>query len=165
MPCVLRPHSVPVSKKKTRQNLAGVIITITTTTATMTTKFLISRPGVAAAARIAEVQTAAMGSNKLLLCQFPSLESIAAFQKFLENDAAAKLSSSDPGILVAQVADTNEIIGIIKWSSPSQPEGVKLENSGVQQVPGCHRELLDDYVVLAEGAKKRSFGDKPCYRK
>lgn len=131
----------------------------------MTAKFSISRPGVAAAARIAEIQTTAMGSNTLLLSQFPSPESIAAFQKFLEDDAAAKLGGSNPGMLVARVADTDEIIGIIKWSSPSQPEVVKLENSGVQQIPGCRRELLDDYVVLAEAAKKRSFGDRPCYRK
>jgi hypothetical protein len=162
--CVLRPHSVPVSKNGRICRNAAITIA-TTITARMMTKFLISRPRVAAAARIAEIQTTAMGSNKLLLRQFPSLESIAAFQKFLEDDAAAKLGGSDPGMLVAQVVDTNEIIGIIKWSSPSQPEGVKLENSGVQQVPGCRRELLDHYVVLAEAAKKRSFGDKPCYRK
>lgn len=161
MSCVLRPHTAE-KNVGIRSNAA---ITITTNTATMPMKFSISRPGMAAAARIAEIQTTAMGSNTLLLSQFPSPASIAAFQKFLEDDAAAKLGGSDPGMLVARVADTDQIIGIIKWSSPSQPELVKLENSGVQQIPGCRRELLDDYVVLAEAAKKRSFGDRPCYRK
>lgn len=158
---MLRPHTA----EKNAGICSNAAITITTNTAIMTTKFSISRPGVIAAARIAEIQTTAMGANTLLLSQFPSPGSIAAFQKFLEDDAASKLGGSDPGMLVARVADTDQIIGIIKWSSPSQPEVVKLENSGVQQIPGCRRELLDDYVVLAEAAKKRSFGDRPCYRK
>ncbi|KAK1836651.1 sterol uptake control protein 2 [Podospora conica] len=126
--------------------------------------FSISKPEVGDAARIAAVQCDAMGSNKLLMRQFPSLASIAAFERFLEQDAATKLAESDPGILVAKVADTGQIAAFVKWSSPSQPEPVKLENSGVQDIPGCDRALLEEYVVLAEAAKKRSFGDEPCYQ-
>lgn len=129
----------------------------------MPSKFIISRPDASDAARIAEIHIAAMDSNPLLHAQFPSQTSLAAAQDYLAEYTAAQLDSPVSGVLVARDPNTNNIVGFAKWDSPSHPEDIKLESGDLQSCKGCRREFLDGYVALVEEAKKRSFGDKPCY--
>lgn len=103
-----------------------------------------------------------MDPNPLLHVQFPTPESLVALHEFLTVYTAGQLTSPVSGVLVARDAETDRVVGFAKWESPSHPEEFKLEED-LQYSEGCCREFLDGYVALAEEAKKRSFGDKPCY--
>ncbi len=128
-------------------------------------RFATSRPETVDAARIAEIHRVAMDSNPLLHVQFPTKESLVALEEFLTAHTAATLRNPTSGVLVARDSDTGAIVSFAKWSSPSHPEETKLESGDLQQYSeGCCREALDQYIALAEEAKARSFGDKPCYR-
>lgn len=130
----------------------------------MARDFVVSRPQEPDAPRIAEIHLAAMDSNPLLHAQFPAREGLAALQQFLETYAAEQLRDSASGVLVARNSETGVIAGFAKWDSPSHPENVKLESGELRYLQGCRREFLDGYASLAEEAKKRYFGDHPCYR-
>ena len=130
----------------------------------MARDFVISRPLEADAPRIAEIHLAAMDANPLLHAQFPARESLQSVRRFLEAYTAGQLRSPDSGVLVARDPETGAIAGFAKWDSPSHPEDVKLESGELRYLEGCRREFLDGYAALAEDAKKRCFGDEPCYR-
>ena len=126
--------------------------------------FVVARPTTADAARIAEIQVAAMEPNPLLHAQFPTPESLMALREFLAADTAKRLGCPASGILVARDPATDAVVGFAKWESPSHPGDVKLESGGLQDLEGCRREYLGGYAALAEAAQKRSFGGNPCYR-
>jgi len=130
----------------------------------MARDFTIARPSQADADRIAEIHLAAMDTNPLLHAQFPTPESLAAAKAFLTSYTASQLDNATSGVLVARERESGTIVSFAKWDSPSHPEDVKLESGDLHEVQGCRREFMDTYVALAEQAKKRSFGDKACYR-
>ncbi|KAK4190856.1 hypothetical protein QBC35DRAFT_377081 [Podospora australis] len=138
--------------------------TLSRETPPMALEFKIIRPSEVDAARIADIHVAAMYSNPLLHAQFPTPESLRALTSFLEADIAGAIRNAATGILVAQDPETGVIAGFIRWTSPSHPEDVKLESGDLQYLEGCRREFLDGYTSVAEAAKDRSVGDKPCYR-
>ncbi|KAL1842909.1 hypothetical protein VTJ49DRAFT_3697 [Mycothermus thermophilus] len=138
--------------------------------------FVIARPQPADAARIAAIHLAAMDSNPLLHAQFPTRESLASLERFLEAHTATLLRRGDPtgGILVAREAgERGELEGVIvafaKWDSPSssssdEEQREKLEEDDeLQSLEGCRREFLDGYASLAIGARERYFGGRECY--
>ena len=88
------------------------------TTQTMTSRFIVSRPTDADAARIAEIHVA-MDPNPLLHAQFPTPESLMALQQFLAMYTAGQLTSPNSGVLVTRDAETDLVVAFIKWESPS----------------------------------------------
>lgn len=131
----------------------------------MAQDFIAVRPLEADAPRIAEIHLAAMGSNPLLHAQFPTPDSLGQLRRFLEAYTASQLRDAASGVLVAREADTGLIAAFAKWDSPSHPEDGKLESGDIRYVEGCRPEFLDGYASLAEEARQRSFGDRPCYRR
>ncbi|KAL2197858.1 hypothetical protein P885DRAFT_68073 [Corynascus similis CBS 632.67] len=121
------------------------------------------RPQDADAPRIAEIHLAAMDANPLLHAQFPAPESLKSLQRFLEVNTVEQLRDPSTGVLVARDPETGIIAGFVKWSSPSHPEKTKLESGDLRDLKGCRPEFLECYVSLAEEAKKRCFGNQPCY--
>ena len=130
----------------------------------MARDYVVSRPDEADAPRIAEIHLAAMDANPLLHAQFPSPESLQSVRRYLEAYTAEQLRSADSGVLVARDPETGAVAAFAKWDSPAHPEDVKLESGDLRYLEGCRREFLDGYAALAEQAKKRCFGDRPCYR-
>jgi len=128
----------------------------------MASRFIVSRPTTADAPRIAEIHLAAMDLNPLLHVQFPTPESLVSLREFLVMYTAGQLTSPKSGVLVARDAETDRAVAFVKWESPFHHEEFKLEED-LQYSKGCCRQYLDGYVALAEEAKKRSFGDRPCY--
>ncbi|KAL2162062.1 hypothetical protein VTH06DRAFT_7847 [Thermothelomyces fergusii] len=128
----------------------------------MARNFVVSRPQEADAPRIAQIHVAAMDANPLLHAQFPTSEGLKSLQRYLEAHTTEQLRDPSSGILVARDTETGVITGFVKWNSPSHPE-VKLERGSLRDIEGCRPELLDRYVALVEEAKKRCFGDQPCY--
>lgn len=129
----------------------------------MARNFVVARPQEADASRMAEIHIAAMDANPLLHAQCPTPESLRSLQRFLEAYYAEQLRDPSSGVLIARDPGTGVISGFAKWNSPSHPEKVKLESGSPTAVEGCQREFLDRYVELAEKAKRRCFGDQPCY--
>ncbi|KAK0617327.1 hypothetical protein B0T14DRAFT_435023 [Immersiella caudata] len=144
--------------------LARLVNTTTTPPMARYENFTIATPSLAEAARIADIHIAAMDANPLLHAQFPTPASLAAARKFLMRYTASQLGSATPGVLVARERETERAVGFAKWDSPSHREEVKLESGELQDVEGCQREYLDRYVMLAEDAMKRCFGERDCYR-
>lgn len=130
----------------------------------MALEFIVKRPFVDDAGRIAEIHIVAMDSNSLLHAQFPTPDSIKAVTSFLEAETADVIRDPATGILVAQDPETGKVAGFVRWTSPSHPEDIKLESGDLQYLEGCRREFLNEYTSVAEAAKERSVGDKPCYR-
>ncbi|KAL2150798.1 hypothetical protein VTH82DRAFT_7361 [Thermothelomyces myriococcoides] len=129
----------------------------------MARNFVVARPQEADASRMAEIHIAAMDANPLLHAQCPTPESLRSLQRFLEAYYAEQLRDPSSGVLIARDPGTGVISGFAKWNSPSHPEKVKLESGSPTAVEGCQRKFLDRYVELAEKAKRRCFGDQPCY--
>jgi len=142
--------------------------------------FIITRPSLDDASRIAEIHVAAMDENPLLHAQCPTPQSILSLQKFLEKEVIGCIRENVSGILVARDPVTDVIVGFARWTSPSDsPNSVKLEESasGARDIEGCRYEYLDGYVALADKAKERALlelfggrlgnvGEKErCYRK
>ncbi|KAK4166403.1 acyl-CoA N-acyltransferase [Cladorrhinum sp. PSN259] len=132
--------------------------------------FVIDRPSLNDARRIAEVHIAAMHENPLLHAQCPTPQSILSLEKFLEEEVAGHLRGNGGGILVARDLGANVIAGFVRWTSPSTSGSVKLEESasGARNIEGCRYEFLDGYVLLAEKAKERvtaagGLGGTGCY--
>ncbi|KAK3995870.1 acyl-CoA N-acyltransferase [Cladorrhinum sp. PSN332] len=132
--------------------------------------FIIDRPSLDDAGRIAEIHIAAMDENPLLHAQCPTPRSILSLQKFLKREVASHIRDSDSGILVARHPGTGVIVGFARWASPSCPESVKLEESasGARDIEGCQYEFFDGYVAVAEKAKERvmtagGLGATGCY--
>ncbi|KAK4232481.1 hypothetical protein QBC38DRAFT_352077 [Podospora fimiseda] len=130
----------------------------------------VERPSQDDAGRIAEIHIAAMNENPLLHAQCPTPHSISSLQRFLEKEVTGHIRGSDGGILVARDPGTGLIVGFVRWTSPSCPESVKLEESasGAHDIEGCRHEFFDGYVELAEKAKKRvmtasGLGETGCY--
>ncbi|KAK3937857.1 hypothetical protein QBC46DRAFT_266570 [Diplogelasinospora grovesii] len=131
------------------------------------TQFDVSRPSEDDADRIAEIHLLAMDANPLLHVQFPTPESLEAARQFLKAYTIKQLGDPASGALVARDPETGVIASFAKWDLPSQEPGDdvnKLESGHVQDIVGCRREFLDGYAKLAEAAKGRSFGDRPCYQ-
>ncbi|KAK0659175.1 hypothetical protein QBC41DRAFT_308014 [Cercophora samala] len=133
-------------------------------TAAMGQDIVISRPSEADARRIAEIHISAMDSNPLLHAQFPTPEGLQALHRFLEAETLDEIRDPVSGVLVARDGPAGPVTGFVKWTSPSHPQDVKLEKGDIVHLEACCRRFLDEYASLAEQAKERSVGDKPCYR-
>ncbi|KAB5566590.1 acyl-CoA N-acyltransferase [Coniochaeta sp. 2T2.1] len=132
----------------------------------MSSQFHISTPLTADVARIASIHVAAMDSNTLLHAQFPDPETLGRLRTFLENYLTNELTNPKAGILVARDAVTDEIVSYAKWDYPSSggdDDKGKVETGDLRNMEGCRREFLERYTALAEQAKKRAFGEGPCY--
>lgn len=117
--------------------------------------------------RIAQIHLQAMDSNLLLHVQFPTAASLDKLQGFLDAYTLEELKDPKVGILAARDASTNDVVSFAKWDYPSSDRGedcAKLETGSLSNLEGCQREFLDRYAALAEEAKKKAFGDRPCYR-
>ncbi|KAK0742416.1 hypothetical protein B0T21DRAFT_282711 [Apiosordaria backusii] len=124
----------------------------------------ISRPSEADAGRVAAIHIAAMDRNPLLHAQFPTPESLQGLHRFLEAETLDEIRDPASGVLVSRDGPAGAVTGFVKWTSPAHPQDVKLEKGDIVHLEGCCRRFLDEYASLAEEAKERSVGDKPCYR-
>ncbi|KAK3692818.1 hypothetical protein B0T22DRAFT_495841 [Podospora appendiculata] len=123
------------------------------------------------AARIAEIHVAAMDSNLLLHAQFPTPESLRRFQTFLAgyyqpaSDGSFESVVASEGVLLARDPESGAIASFAKWDR-CRVAATKLEAGELRDLEGCRREFLDGYALLAEEAKKRSFGGeaRECYQ-
>ncbi|KAK4171845.1 hypothetical protein QBC36DRAFT_198413 [Triangularia setosa] len=152
-PTQLPPHN------STTTSTASVV-----STAAMGHDIVICRPSEADAGRIAEIHIAAMDPNSLLHAQFPTPESLRELHRFLEAETLDEIRDAASGVLVSREGPAGPVTGFVKWASPSHPQDVKLERGDIVHLEGCCRRFLDEYASLAEQAKERWFGDKPCYR-
>jgi len=134
----------------------------------MDRSFQICAPSENDAGRIASIHLRAMDSNPLLHVQFPGKASLERLEAFLEAHTVQELRDPKVGVLVVRDTSSNDIVGFTKWDYPSfgESEDVpKLETGDLKNLQGCRRDFLERYAESAERAKKRSFGDQPCYRK
>ncbi|KAB5542860.1 acyl-CoA N-acyltransferase [Coniochaeta sp. 2T2.1] len=132
----------------------------------MSSQFQISTPSTADVARIASIHVAAMGSNPLLHAQFPDPETLGRLRIFLEKYLTNELTDPKVGILVARDVVTNQIASYAKWDYPcsgGEDDKGKVETGDLKNMEGCRRDFLERYTALAEQAKKRAFGEGPCY--
>jgi len=80
----------------------------------MTSRFIVSQPTDANAARITEIHVAAMDLNTLLHAQFPTPESIIALRKFLTIYTASQLTNPKSRMLVTRDAETDLVFTFVK---------------------------------------------------
>jgi hypothetical protein len=116
------------------------------------------------AIRIAQIHVQAMDSNPLLHVQFPTPESLTDLLEFLRVDTILHLDDHTKGVLVARDPVSREIVSFIKWEI-SRPDDKTAQPNCEQPWPeSCVLEYLDKYTELAEAAKGKIMGQKPCYR-
>jgi hypothetical protein len=129
--------------------------------------FEVCLPSETDAAGIANIHLAAMDDNPLLHAQFPTAASLKKLEEFLHAYTLSELRDPKTGILIARSADSGCVTAFAKWEYPfsgGDEESPKLETGDLMNLEGCRRKFLEQYAALAERAKKRAFGDGPCYR-
>ena len=113
-------------------------------------------------ARIAAIHLAAFNVNPLLHAQFPTPQDLANLQEFLAEDTSEELSDPTKAVLVVKTGE-EKIISFAKWTLPEAGGEVLHEDTAWPK--GCVRELLDEYYMKAEAAKRSVIGRESCYRK
>ncbi|KAI0844407.1 putative GNAT family acetyltransferase [Daldinia vernicosa] len=135
------------------------------------------------AARIAEIHTAAFGSNAMLLAQFPTPAVRTALKKSIELKALADIDDPKTTVLVVRdpslethssnAASANEqtrerrnkeqVVAFAKWAHPVQPNENYVEPPWIWPA-GTNLGVLDDWAKKTEEAQLRAVGNTPCYR-
>lgn len=115
--------------------------------------------------QIATIHLASFDSNPLLHAQFPTPASLASLHSILCQEMLPAIRNTKDvrkAVLVVRDSTANDrIISFAKWDLPGAQGGL---HSGITWHEDVKQEYLDVYHELAETAKQRVVGAKPCYR-
>ncbi|RYP05343.1 hypothetical protein DL765_009862 [Monosporascus sp. GIB2] len=147
---------------------------------------LLPRAHRADAGRIAEIHTAAFGSNAMLRAQFPMPALHEALKEAIKAKAVADINDPKTTVLVVrdlpdpyatgipgnsldqQKDDTKQqreglIVAFAKWSHPVS-DGEDYTEPPWAFPDGTNWDILEDWARKMEEAQRRALGGMPCYR-
>jgi hypothetical protein len=122
------------------------------------------------ARRIAEIHMTTLGSNHMLIAQFPTPEARSGLFRSIEDKAKADIVYSETAVLVAINASpwgrvgTRQIVAFAKWSLPDLEEK-KGEEPPWNWPPGTDLDVLEGWTARAEAVSRQVLGLAPAFRK
>jgi hypothetical protein len=119
------------------------------------------------ARRIAEIHMATLGSNHMLIAQFPTPEARNGLFTSIEEKAKADIRDPETAVLVAIDArqmGTRQIIAFAKWSLPVLEER-KDEEPPWDWPLGTDLAVLEGWMARAEVASRQVLSSAPAFRK